>query len=179
MWALYFALISSIYGDTKITDYEALPLQGNKLGFVEAMKLEIERLRLNLSATERDKALSSIGIDPATIDPNTLVEESCIASLCKVSNALAILGQVSLEDKITGAIGLDPLDDDIDIDFWNINRIGEGCCGEPCKVNAETLSLSLTSSPKSIFVCSACQRKVCRVCCAGKGAIILKKSNSG
>ncbi|GJS75716.1 probable phosphoinositide phosphatase SAC9 [Tanacetum coccineum] len=152
---------------------------GNKLGFVEAMKLEIERLRLNLSATERDKALSSVGIDPATIDPNTLVEESCIGSLCKASNALAILGQVSLEDKTTGAIGLDSLDDDIDIDFWNINRIGEGCCGEPCEVHAETLSLSLTSSPESIFVCSACQRKVCRVCCAGKGAILLRNSSSG
>nr|GFD25634.1 probable phosphoinositide phosphatase SAC9 [Tanacetum cinerariifolium] len=49
-----------------------------KLGFVEAMKLEIERLHLNLSAAERDRALLSIGIDPATINPNTLLEESYI-----------------------------------------------------------------------------------------------------
>ncbi|XP_024984355.1 probable phosphoinositide phosphatase SAC9 [Cynara cardunculus var. scolymus] len=159
-----FELLTAMHGD-------------NKLGFVEAMKLEIERLRLNLSAAERDRALSSIGIDPATINPNTLLEESYIGSLCKAANSLAVLGQAFLEDRTTGLIGLGPVDDDIDIDFWNINRIGEECCGDPCQVRAETSTL--TSSSQSIFSCSACQRKVCRVCCAGKGAILLVRNQTG
>ncbi|KAI3826704.1 hypothetical protein L1987_00756 [Smallanthus sonchifolius] len=164
-----------------ISCFETLTAVDNKLGFVEAMKLEVERLRLNLSTAERDKALSSIGIDPATINPNTLIEESYINSLCKAANALAILGQTSLEDKITGYIGLDPLDDNDDIDFWNINRIGEGCCSESCQVHAEhfTLTLSSTSTSESTFLCSACKRRVCRVCYAGKGAILLRNNTGG
>lgn len=158
-------------------------MQDNKLGFAEAMKLEIERLHLNLSTAERDKALSSIGIDPAMINPNTLIEESYINSLCKAANTLAILGQTSLEDKTTGCIGLDALDDNNDIDFWNINRIGEGCCGESCQVHAEHLTLTListsTSSSESTYLCSTCRRRVCRVCCAGKGAILLRNNTGG
>ncbi|GJY95915.1 hypothetical protein Tco_0512276 [Tanacetum coccineum] len=142
-----------------------------KLGFLEAMKLEIERLHLNLSAAERDRALLSIGIDPATINPNTLLEESYIGSLCKAANALALVAHTSLEDTTVGAIGLGSIDDNIDIDFWNINKIGEGCCGGSCQVRAE--SLASTSSSLSMFSCSECRRKVCRVCCAGKGALLL------
>nr|XP_043609995.1 probable phosphoinositide phosphatase SAC9 [Erigeron canadensis] len=148
----------------------------NKLSFVEAMKLEIERLRFGLSAAERDRALSSIGIDPATIDPNALIEESYIGSLCKAADALAVLGQASLEDRITGAIGLDPIDNYNDIDFWNISKVGEGCCGEPCQVRAETSTLA--SSSESTYLCSVCQQKVCRVCSAGKGAILLRNNTS-
>ncbi|KAL4561231.1 hypothetical protein LXL04_033394 [Taraxacum kok-saghyz] len=145
---------------------------GNKLGFIEAMKLEIERLRLNLSAVERDKALSAIGINPETINPNMLIEDSYISSLCKAANALAVLGQASLEDKITGGIGLEIVDDDSGIDFWNVNRIGESCCSESCQVHMGTSTFN-SSSSQTIYVCSACQRKVCKVCCAGKGAVLV------
>ncbi|XP_024985073.1 probable phosphoinositide phosphatase SAC9 isoform X1 [Cynara cardunculus var. scolymus] len=148
----------------------------NKLGFAEAMKLEIERLRLNLSAAERDRALLSIGIDPATINPNALLEESYIGSLCRAANALALLGHISLEDKTSGAIGLGSIDDNINIDFWNINKIGEGCCGGSCQVRAEPLTS--TSSSLSMFSCSECRRKVCRVCCAGRGALLLGSYSS-
>nr|GEU43079.1 hypothetical protein [Tanacetum cinerariifolium] len=65
--------------------------EGNKLGFVKAMKLEIERLRLNLPATESDKALSSIGMDPATIDPNKLVEESSLVHYARHQKHLRFL----------------------------------------------------------------------------------------
>lgn len=140
-----------------------------KLGFVEAMKLEIERLGLNLSAAERDRALLSISIDPATINPNALLEESYIASLCRAANALALLGHASLEDKTAAAIGLGSVDDKTDIDFWNINKIGQGCCGGSCQVRAE----AITSSSLSMFSCSECRRKVCKACCAGKGALLL------
>lgn len=143
-----------------------------KLGFVEAMKLEIERLGLNVSAAERDRALLSIGIDPATINPNALLEESYISSLCRAANTLALAGHTLLEDKTTAAIGLGSTDDKTDIDFWNINKIDEGCCGGACQVRAEPLT-SASSSPSSMFSCSECRRKVCRGCCAGKGALLL------
>ncbi|KAL5784249.1 hypothetical protein ACOSQ2_006641 [Xanthoceras sorbifolium] len=160
------------------------PHMERKLDFIEAMKLEIERLRLNLSAAERDRALLSIGIDPATINPNVLLDESYMGRLCRVANTLALLGQASLEDKITGAIGLGN-NDDSGIDFWNITRIGESCCGSMCEVRAETKVTALASSTassseasKHILLCSQCERKVCKVCCAGRGALLFANHNS-
>lgn len=100
------------------------------------MKLDIERLRLNLSAAGRDRALLSIGTDPATINPNVLLDDSYIGRLCKVANVLALLGHSMLEDKTTAVIGLE-ISDDNTIDFWNISGIGESCSGGMCKVHAE------------------------------------------
>ncbi|CAK7322473.1 unnamed protein product [Dovyalis caffra] len=155
------------------------PQMERKLNFVEAMRLEIERLRLNLSAAERDRALLSIGIDPATINPNVLMDESYMDRLCKVSNALALLGQASLEDKLNAAIGLGTVDDNV-IDFWNVNGLGDHCSGGMCEVRAETAAPPLASSAvpsvgaaKPILLCSKCERKVCKVCCAGRGALLL------
>ncbi|KAK7252087.1 hypothetical protein RIF29_35801 [Crotalaria pallida] len=150
-----------------------------KLGFIEAMKLEIERLKLNLSAAERDRALLSVGMDPATINPNTLQDEAYMGRLSKVASTLALLGQASLEDKVISAIGLGAVDDNA-IDFWNIIRIGEICSGGNCEVRAETKKGAYSSNISSsvgasepIFFCSQCERKVCRVCCAGRGALLL------
>lgn len=42
--------------------------------FQEAAELEIARLHLGLSAAERDRALLSVGRDPATVDPNRLID---------------------------------------------------------------------------------------------------------
>nr|XP_017235190.1 PREDICTED: probable phosphoinositide phosphatase SAC9 isoform X2 [Daucus carota subsp. sativus] len=154
-----------------------------KLGFREAMKLEIQRFRLNLSAAERDRALLSIGTDPATINPNVLLDSSYIGRLCKVANVLALLGHSTLEDKSTAAIGLE-ITGDNSIDFWNISGIGESCSGGMCKVHAEGGSPAHAASefPSSntsqdVFVCSDCRRKVCKVCCAGKGALLLEAYN--
>lgn len=159
-------------------------LQGRKLDFIEAMKLEIERLRLNLSAAERDRALLSVGTDPATINPNLLLDELYIGRLCGVANNLALLGQASLEDKITAVIGLDPTDDNV-IDFWNIAGIGETCSGGMCEVCAETKTGICTTAmgssaggSQSFFLCSQCGRKICKVCCAGRGALLLQGHNS-
>lgn len=158
--------------------------QGRKLDFAEAMKLEIERLRLNLSAAERDRALLSIGTDPATINPNLLLDELYIGRLCRAANTLALLGQASLEDKINGAIGLDNSDDSI-INFWNVSRIGESCCGGMCEVRAETNMHAVASSTpsssgasKSVLFCSQCERKACKVCCAGRGALLFANRTS-
>lgn len=159
-------------------------IQGRKLEFIEAMKLEIERLRLNISAAERDRALLSVGIDPATINPNSSHEELYIGRLCRISNALAVLGQASLEDKIIASIGLENLENNV-IDFWNITGIGEGCNGGMCQVRAEINQNSVASSTKSLggdsgslFLCLQCRKKACKSCCAGRGAVLLSKSYS-
>lgn len=148
------------------------------------MKLEIERLRLNLSAAERDRALLSVGIDPASINPNMLLEDSYMGRLHRVASALALLGQASLEDKITASIGLGQLEED-SIDFWNVNSIGARCSLGACQVRAETgqnfgpsmMSSSVMAS-ESIFVCSDCGKRVCKICSAGKGALLLAAYNS-
>ncbi|KAL5578722.1 hypothetical protein UlMin_011164 [Ulmus minor] len=160
------------------------PHLAKKLEFIEAMKLEIERLRLNLSAAERDRALLSIGIDPAIINPNLLLDEHYMGRLSKVANSLAQLGQASLEDKIIAANGLEMTDDDV-IDFWNISKIGESCSGGGCEVRAETDVPAHTSSlvssagvSQSVLFCSQCERKACKVCCAGRGALLLSSYKS-
>ncbi|KAL8139070.1 hypothetical protein V2J09_005071 [Rumex salicifolius] len=154
-----------------------------KLDFVEAMKLEIERLQLNLSAAERDRALLSISIDPASVNPNLLVDNLYMIKLCRVENSLTLLGQVALEDKINGSIGLETNDNDI-VDFWNVVRIGERCFGGICEVQAERSErthmpskIPSAQSAKSFFNCSDCGRKVCKICCAGKGALLLGSQN--
>ncbi|XP_022722014.1 probable phosphoinositide phosphatase SAC9 isoform X1 [Durio zibethinus] len=155
------------------------PHMERKLEFLEAMKLEIERLQLNLSAAERDRALLSIGTDPANVNPNLLLDESYMGRLCRVASTLALLGQAALEDKINGAIGLGKIEDN-GIDFWNIRGIWESCSGGMCEVRAETKAtlsassmLSSTGGSKSVFLCSQCRRKACQVCCVGKGALLL------
>lgn len=166
-----------------MTYYDNAILQERKLDFAEAMKLEIERLRLNLSAAERDRALLSVGIDTATLNPNLLLDDSHMGRLCRVANNLALLGQASLEDKITAAIGLDNNDDDV-IDFWNIAGIGESCSGGMCEVRAETKTprtssmVSVAGGSQSVLLCSQCEKKVCKVCCAGRGALLLPGYNS-
>lgn len=148
------------------------------------MKLEIERFKWNLSAAERDRILLSVGVDPATINPNALLDEAYMGRLSKVASNLALLGEASLEDKLVAAIGLGYVDDN-PIDFWNIIRIGETCSGGKCEVRAEIkkaaqssniMSSAGTSEP--VFLCSQCERKVCQVCCAGRGALLLVGYNS-
>ncbi|XP_023524633.1 probable phosphoinositide phosphatase SAC9 [Cucurbita pepo subsp. pepo] len=154
------------------------PQMEKRLSFQEAMKLEIKRLRLNLSAAERDRALLSTGTDPATINPNLLLDEIYIGRLCRLANNLALVGHTYLEDKTAAAIGLDKIDDLVD--FWNITEIGEICSGGTCEVRAEINTpvqfpskASLMGAPQPVLLCSQCRRKVCKVCCAGRGAQLL------
>ncbi|XP_057415949.1 probable phosphoinositide phosphatase SAC9 [Lotus japonicus] len=155
-----------------------------KLDFIEAMKLEIERLKLNLSAAERDRALLSVGMDPAIINPNTLLDEAYMGRLSKIASNLALLGEASLEDKLIAAIGLETADDN-PIDYWNIIGIGEICSGGKCEVRADikkavhpSNAMSSSGASVPIYLCSQCERKVCRVCCAGRGALLLGGYNS-
>lgn len=160
------------------------PQMERKLGFKEAIKLEIERLRLNLSAAERDRALLSVGIDTATTNPNVLLDESYTGRFCRVANNLALLGQASVEDKITAAIGLESTDEST-IDFWNIPGIGDRCSGGMCQVRAEARAagyassiLSPSAASQSVFLCSQCGRKVCKICASGRGSLLLANYNS-
>ncbi|XP_028782790.1 probable phosphoinositide phosphatase SAC9, partial [Neltuma alba] len=156
------------------------PSLGRKLNFIEAMKLEIERMQLNISAAERDRALLSVGLDPATINPNTLLDEAYMGRLSRAANTLALLGEASLEDKLIASIGLESIDDHA-IDFWNITRIGESCLGGKCEVRTECKKTDVMSSgghSEPTFLCSQCERMVCRVCCAGRGALLLAGHNS-
>ncbi|XP_042477726.1 probable phosphoinositide phosphatase SAC9 [Macadamia integrifolia] len=160
------------------------PQLDRKLDFTEAMNLEIERLQVNLSAADRDRALLSVGTDPATLNPNALLDEYYVGRLCGVANSLALLGQAALEDKINGSIGLEIADNDY-IDFWNISGIGETCSSPSCEVRAVTqpaanmsLMVSTGRASSSVVVCSHCERKVCKVCCAGSGALLLSSFNS-
>ncbi|XP_043716293.1 probable phosphoinositide phosphatase SAC9 [Telopea speciosissima] len=160
------------------------PQLDRKLDFTEAMNLEIERFQVNLSAADRDRALLSVGTDPATLNPNALLDEYYMGRLCRIANSLALLGQAALEDKINGSIGLETVDDDY-IDFWNITGIGETCSSPSCEVRAVTQPAANMSSmvstrgaSPSVFVCSHCGRKVCKVCSAGSGALLLSTFNS-
>ncbi|CAH9117203.1 unnamed protein product [Cuscuta europaea] len=156
-----------------------------KISFMEAMKLEIERFRKNLSAAERDRALLSIGVDPASINPNLLLNDFEIGRLCGVVNALALIGQASFEDKLTASIGLDIMHEPA-IDFWNVTEIGESCLGGKCQVRAEaghaalasSTTLSASTSQSLFYICSVCGKNVCKVCCAGKGALMVGSYNS-
>lgn len=154
------------------------PQMRQQVNFMDAMKLEVERLRLNLSAAERDRALLAVGTDPASMNPNLLLDDLYMVRMCRVANSLAIVGHTALEDKITQSIGLEKRDEE-SIDFWNVSGFGESCVGGKCEVrseNGETAQISTMKLPadsSKLLLCSHCKRTVCKICCAGRGASLL------
>ncbi|KAF0905503.1 hypothetical protein E2562_007306 [Oryza meyeriana var. granulata] len=161
---LYLKFFESISGNIK----------GKGLNFEQMMKLEIKRLCLDLSSAERDHALLSIGVIPATVDPNRSVDYSYLLKLSSLADYLALLGHTVHEDCVNASIGLEKINDHA-IDFWNICENDESCTGGVCEVRALSSSqASATSENSSIFVeCSQCGRTACKACCAGKGAFLL------
>lgn len=161
--------------------------KGKLVEFMKALKLEITRLRLCISAAERDRALLAIGVDPAMIDPNRLIDDLHMTNLCNHADSLAILGHTAFEDKINASIGLE-MEDNNEIDYWNVGEIGDSCIGTKCEVRKEIQTSSLSSSsrltkmsPKMsppLFVCMECERKACRFCCSGWGASLLASSSN-
>lgn len=148
--------------------------QGKGLDFEQMMKLEIKRLRLCLSAAERDQALLSIGVIPATLDPNRSVDYSYLLKLSSLADNLALLGHTVLEDRVNASIGLEKGSEHA-IDFWNISENDESCYGGACEVHAlSSVQALATRENQSVFVeCFQCERTVCKACCAGKGAFLL------
>ncbi|KAF7062968.1 hypothetical protein CFC21_069507 [Triticum aestivum] len=148
--------------------------KGKSLNFEQRMKLEIKRLYLDLSAAERDRALLSIGVIPATVDPNRSVDYSYLLKLSSLTDKLALLGHSVFEDRANASIGLEKVNSHA-VDFWNISENGESCSGGACEVRVvSSLQASATSGNTSLFVeCSQCERTACKACCAGKGAFLL------
>ncbi|KAI4992426.1 hypothetical protein ZWY2020_051843 [Hordeum vulgare] len=148
--------------------------KGKSLNFEQMMKLEIKRLYLDLSAAERDRALLSIGVIPATVDPNRSVDYSYLLKLSSLTDKLALLGHSVFEDRANASIGLEKANSHA-VDFWNISENGESCSGGACEVRAvSSLQGSATSGNASLFEeCSQCERTACKACCAGKGAFLL------
>lgn len=152
-------------------------MQGRNFDFMQSLKLEIERLHLNLSAAERDRALLSVSIDPSAIDPNRLLDYHDLLRICSYADEIAFLGQTAFEDKTIASIGLEKTDDVID--FWNISKIGESCHGAACEVRVQLptaesfTSVSSSRTASFLLQCSICQRKCCKICCAGKGVNML------
>ncbi|CAL5013070.1 unnamed protein product [Urochloa decumbens] len=161
---LYLQFFESLSGYNK----------GKGLNFEQMMKLEIKRLHLGLSAAERDRALLSIGVIPATVDPNRSVDYSYLLKLSSLADNLALLGHAVLEDRVNASIGLEK-GSEHPIDFWNISENDESCYDGPCEVRApSSLQASATGENQSVFVeCSQCERTVCKACCAGRGAFLL------
>lgn len=138
------------------------------------MKLEIKRLHLGLSAAERDRALLSIGVIPATVDPNHSVDYPYLLKLSSLADNLALLGHAVLEDRVNASIGLEQGSEHT-IDFWNLSENDEACYDGACEVRApSSLQASATGENRSVFVeCYQCERTVCKACCAGRGAFLL------
>ncbi|KAF8722092.1 hypothetical protein HU200_022728 [Digitaria exilis] len=148
--------------------------QGKGLNFEEMMKLEIKRLHLGLSAAERDRALLSIGVIPATVDPNHSVDYPYLLKLSSLADNLALLGHAVLEDRVNASIGLEEGSEHT-IDFWNLSENDESCYDGACEVRVpSSLQSSATGENRSVFVeCYQCERTVCKACCAGRGAFLL------
>lgn len=161
---LYIKFFESLSGYNK----------GKGLDFEQTMKLEIKRLRLGLSAAERDQALLSIGVIPATLDPNRLIDYSYLLKLSSLADNLALLGHTVLEDRANASIGLEKGSEHA-IDFWNISENDEFCYGGACEVRALSSLQALASREnQSVFMeCFQCEKTVCKACCAGKGAFLL------
>ncbi|RLM92305.1 putative phosphoinositide phosphatase SAC9 [Panicum miliaceum] len=161
---LYLQFLESLSGYNK----------GKGLNFEQMMKLEIKRLHLGLSAAERDRALLSVGVIPATVDPNRSVDYSYLLKLSSLADNLVLLGHAVLEDRVNASIGLEKGSEHT-IDFWNISENDESCYDGACEVRApSSLQASSTGENQSVFVeCSQCERTVCKACCAGRGAFLL------
>nr|CAB3498548.1 unnamed protein product [Digitaria exilis] len=111
--------------------------KGKGLNFEEMMKLEIKRLHLGLSAAERDRALLSIGVIPATVDPNHSVDYPYLLKLSSLADNLALLGHAVLEDRVNASIGLEKGSEHT-IDFWNLSENDESCYDGACEVRVES-----------------------------------------
>lgn len=136
------------------------------------MKLEIQRLKSNLSSAERDRTLLSISVDPATIDPNRILDYSSLISVCNYADTLALLGHTYLEDRENASLGLQ-IGPSGPVDFWNVRECDDACFSDDCEVKAHKRDIN--SSDGTSFDCSQCQRNTCRGCCAGMASCLLLK----
>ncbi|CAH9134059.1 unnamed protein product, partial [Cuscuta epithymum] len=121
---------------------------------------------VDCTSVEGNKALLSIDVDSASINPNLVINGFEIRRLCGVANALARIGQVSCEDELTSTNGLDSMYK-LAIVFWNVIGIVKGCLGGKWQVCAEARHAALASS--TALFRSASDAPTCRdlVICHG------------
>jgi hypothetical protein len=154
--------------------------------FSDSMELDIARLRLGLSAAQRDKALLSIGRDPASLDPNRTLTASDIAPLRLAANQLSALTRVAQEDQEIAAaadegLGIVTKEGLAKPSFDNDLVKLQGCAHSECEIGRGGVAGGsaagglIQEQNAPLKVCEECQKKACVACLAGTGSGLLKK----
>ncbi|KAH7440058.1 hypothetical protein KP509_04G089000 [Ceratopteris richardii] len=132
-------------------------MQGKRLGFSEAVELEIIRFGLQLSAAARDRLLLSVGRDPASIDPNRLLPPYYSVQVVQVAMQLAAMNKVAVEDDVLSKIGLSDLAPESSQEKDSLVI---------CEIHGKQESRKLRFHPQTTGVvsCKSCNRKACASC---------------
>ncbi|CAM6096439.1 unnamed protein product [Calypogeia fissa] len=166
---IYLELISTLYGmNSAMTPT-----------FQEAAELEIARLQLGLSAAQRDRALLQVGRDPATLDPNLLIDPANLVQMRQAALQLAAVCEIDAEDKELARIGFDEQVDPRPGEDEDFHCLRTGCLSAECQV-------TYVKGPKGMFQffranckssmiknCVLCSRVVCAGCQAGRGSALV------
>ncbi|KAL2622415.1 hypothetical protein R1flu_002620 [Riccia fluitans] len=166
---VYLGLLKALCG--KVRD--------KPLTYEEAMELEIARLHLGLSAADRDRALVSIGRDPATIDPNKLMSPGVMVQVKQAASQLIILAEIDTEDKDLSSLGFNQRKSEPDELLESLHCLRVGCLSSSCKINylkgSGTFQYfdKLAKSSNFLGNCTLCKQKVCAACHSGKGSALL------
>ncbi|OAE30181.1 hypothetical protein AXG93_4295s1360 [Marchantia polymorpha subsp. ruderalis] len=152
---------------------------GKSITFEEGMELEIARLHLGLSAAGRDRALVSIGRDPATIDPNRLITTGSMAQVKQAASQLATISEIDTEDRDLSSLGFEETISEPDEIMENLHCLRIGCLSSMCGVAFSNGNGTfryferLAKSSDFLGTCAMCKRRVCAACHAGKGSALL------
>lgn len=107
----------------------------------------------------------SIGRDPATLDPNRLLNPLHLVQVRQAAFQLALATQIAAEDKESAAIGFElqePLFSEGDE-----NEVFLECCSHPeCEVVMRK-KMSGLGRASVLVICDNCKRKTCVACKAG------------
>ncbi|XP_024361756.1 probable phosphoinositide phosphatase SAC9 [Physcomitrium patens] len=152
------------------------------LTYDEAMELEIERLKLGLSAAQRDHTLIKlIGRDPASIDPNKLLNPNYLFQVRHAAFQLALVSQAVAEDEENAAVGQDLADSGI-INRSDDDVVQLDCTNPACGVRYIPLTKSSVQKARTLpdkntelYQCSACNQPACVACITRQSV----RSNSG
>ncbi|GAQ84463.1 Sac domain-containing Phosphoinositide Phosphatase [Klebsormidium nitens] len=150
--------------------------------FSVCMELDIARLRLGLSAAQRDRALLSVGRDPALLDPNRTLTVTELVPLRVAANQLATLVRVAQEDREVAAFADQGLgitvpeglaNPSVEIDLIKL----QGCLSRECEVGRGGLAAggAVQGGNSPLKRCEECEKRVCAACLVGPGAGLLKK----
>ncbi|KAJ7567413.1 hypothetical protein O6H91_02G146100 [Diphasiastrum complanatum] len=146
----------------------------DQLSFIEAVELEIVRLQSRLSAAQRDHILVSFGLDPATINPNLLLNPSDLVLVSQAALQLATLLQTAAEDVDLRNVGLETRLQDASEDLY-LRSAWNGCLTTNCEIRLKR-KYSITGDGAGVIdllACDQCKLKACIACRVGKGSCLL------